>query len=177
MFTFSLQKSLFTFAFFALMTTTSYASKSIEEKTETYNPVPSIMHHISDSHEWHFWGEGENSFTIALPIILYTNTLHVFMSSEFHHNEDGHHVVENKGNKFVNFHGKIYLLNNGELTAQFDEHHQIHQSSLSHHLHRVCHHQCPNIPVPRLGLLGVCLQGEVQLSVAEAPLSQYCFCT
>ena len=114
MFTFSLQKSLFTFAFFALMTTTSYASKSIEEKTETYNPVPSIMHHISDSHEWHFWGEGENSFTIALPIILYTNTLHVFMSSEFHHNEDGHHVVENKGNKFVNFHGKIYLLNNGE---------------------------------------------------------------
>jgi len=125
MFTFSLQKFLFTFAFFALMTTTSYASKSIEEKTETYNPVPSIMHHISDSHEWHFWGEGENSFTIALPIILYTNTLHVFMSSEFHHNEDGHHVVENKGNKFVNVHGKIYLLNNGELTTQFDENHHV----------------------------------------------------
>ena len=28
---------------------------------ELYNPVPAIMHHISDAHEWHLWGEGEQS--------------------------------------------------------------------------------------------------------------------
>ena len=38
--------------------------------TEQYNPVPAIMHHISDSHEWHLFGEGENSISIPLPIIL-----------------------------------------------------------------------------------------------------------
>ncbi len=54
---------------------------------ELYNPVPDIMHHISDSHEWHLWGEGENSVTIPLPVILYTkgNGFDVFMSSDFHH--------------------------------------------------------------------------------------------
>ena len=39
------------------------ASQNSQDSTkkETYNPVPAIMHHISDSHEWHFWGEGDNS--------------------------------------------------------------------------------------------------------------------
>ena len=32
------------------------ASENSQDSTkkETYNPVPAIMHHISDSHEWHF---------------------------------------------------------------------------------------------------------------------------
>ena len=53
---------------------------------EAYDPVPNIMHHISDSHEWHLWGEGDNSFSIPLPVILYTQEgFDFFMSSEFHH--------------------------------------------------------------------------------------------
>jgi F-type H+-transporting ATPase subunit a len=53
---------------------------------ELYNPVPAIMHHISDSHEWHLWGEGEGSVSIPLPVILYTaGNLDIFMSSAFHH--------------------------------------------------------------------------------------------
>ena len=53
---------------------------------ELYNPVPAIMHHISDAHEWHLWGEGEGSVTIPLPVILYTEgNLDIFMSSAFHH--------------------------------------------------------------------------------------------
>ena len=63
---------------------------------ELYNPVPAIMHHISDAHEWHLWGEGEGSVTIPLPVILYTEgNLDVFMSSNFNH---GHSSVV-KGNR------------------------------------------------------------------------------
>jgi F-type H+-transporting ATPase subunit a len=46
------------------------------------------------------------------------------MSSEFHHNEDGHHVVEN-GHKLVRVHGKIYKLNDGQLNAIFDDQHHV----------------------------------------------------
>jgi F-type H+-transporting ATPase subunit a len=95
---------------------TDIHSESITTETsEIYNPVPAIMHHISDSHEWHFWGEGENSATIPLPIILYTDGhLDIFMSSSFHHghsdvkcdtrtyNIDHHgHITEKSGLSFI----------------------------------------------------------------------------
>ena len=84
---------------------------------ELYNPVPAIMHHISDSHEWHLWGEGDQSFTIPLPVILYTNgSLDVFMSSAFEHGKaavkkgdrtyvlDSHgHIIEKTGLHPVDF--------------------------------------------------------------------------
>ena len=31
-----------------------------------------ILGHISDSYEWHFWGEGENAVAIPLPILVYS---------------------------------------------------------------------------------------------------------
>ena len=82
-----------------------------------YNPVPSIMHHISDAHEWHLWGEGDESFSIPLPIILYTEgNLDIFMSSGFHHGHskiskdnrtysiDHHgHISEDSGLTFIDF--------------------------------------------------------------------------
>ena len=53
---------------------------------EIYNPVPAIMHHIADSHEWHLWGEGKKSVSIPLPLILFCDgKLDVFFSSKFHH--------------------------------------------------------------------------------------------
>ena len=56
-----------------------------------YNPVPTIMHHIADAHEWHLWGEGDNSFSIPLPVILYSEKgLDIFMASDFDH---GHSKV------------------------------------------------------------------------------------
>ena len=73
---------------------------------ELYNPVPAIMHHISDSHEWHLWGEGDESFSIPLPVILYTaGNLDVFMSSAFDH---GHSTVK-KGDRVytLDAHGHI----------------------------------------------------------------------
>jgi F-type H+-transporting ATPase subunit a len=80
------------------------------EKTETYDPVPNIMHHIADAHEWHLWGEDEQSVSIPLPIILFTEgNLDVFMSSKFHHG----HATVTKGNR-------IYSI---------DSHEHIHEGS------------------------------------------------
>ena len=64
-----------------------------------YNPVPTIMHHIADAHEWHLWGEGDNSFSIPLPVILYSEkALDVFMASDFNH---GHSKVIKEDRVYV----------------------------------------------------------------------------
>lgn len=96
------------------------------EESEKFNPVPVIMHHIADAHEWHLFGD----VSVPLPIILWTdNGLVTFMSSEFHHNDDGTVVVERKGLSFVKNHEKIYQLNAGETEAMFDEEHHITNAS------------------------------------------------
>ena len=108
----------------------SEQTKSQEEAAKvksgeaTFNPVPVIMHHIADAHDWHLWGEGENSVTIPLPVILWDNGLQVFMSSKFHHNEA---VVESNGNYYINFHEKIYKTDaQGTITPHVDEKGVVH---------------------------------------------------
>ena len=108
----------------------SEQTKSQEEAAKvksgesTFNPVPVIMHHISDAHAWHLWGEGEKSVTIPLPVILWDNGLQVFMSSKFHHNEA---VVESNGNYYINFHEKIYKTDaNGTINPHVDEKGAVH---------------------------------------------------
>ena len=65
-----------------------------QDEAGIYNPVPTIMHHIADAHEWHLWGEGDNSFSIPLPVILYSEKgLDIFMASDFDH---GHSKVIKK---------------------------------------------------------------------------------
>lgn len=61
-----------------------------EHKEKKFNPGELIMHHVSDSHEWHIatLGEGEHAshISVPLPVILWTpNGWDIFMSSEFHH--------------------------------------------------------------------------------------------
>ena len=66
--------------------------------------------HILDSHSWHLFGEGHDAVAIPLPVILKTdNGLVTFMSSEFHHDVHGMHVVEKNGMRFVNYEESIYL--------------------------------------------------------------------
>ncbi|HEY4539144.1 MAG TPA: F0F1 ATP synthase subunit A [Faecalibacter sp.] len=86
----------------------------------TFNPVPTIMHHIGDAHEWHLWGEGENSVSIPLPIILWDdNGLNVFMSSKFHHGEE---IVESNGNHYLLYHEKVYKTDaNGTVNIHVDD--------------------------------------------------------
>jgi F-type H+-transporting ATPase subunit a len=65
--------------------------------------------HILDSHSWHLFGEEHHAVSIPLPVILKTNQgLVIFSSSAFHHDVDGKVVVEKAGQKFVNYHEKIY---------------------------------------------------------------------
>lgn len=121
-------KIIVTFAL-ALLPVFSFASKedSLVEAEKEFNATDMILHHIGDAHGWHFYGEGENSFTLPLPVILYTdNGLVTFMSSEFHHDTEGHHVVEKNGMSFVNLHEKIYQLEEGAHEVGFDkEHHPL----------------------------------------------------
>lgn len=96
---------------------------------EEFNSVEMIMHHISDAHDFHFLdytdSEGvEHAVSIPLPVILYTNNgLVCFMSSAFHHNDDGSYVVSKRGTNFVKYHEKIYQLNDGASSLAFDERH------------------------------------------------------
>ena len=63
-----------------------------DKSSELYDPVPTIMHHIADAHDWHLWEWKDNPVTIPLPVILHTSEgFDVFMSSEFNH---GHATVQ-----------------------------------------------------------------------------------
>jgi len=86
-----------------------------------------IQHHIADSHDFNLFSytndEGERKhFGFPLPIIIWTsNGLTTFMSSEFHHNDNGEVIVEENGLKFAKIHSKIYELEPGATSVNLDE--------------------------------------------------------
>ena len=88
-----------------------------------------ILHHIKDSHDFSLWSytndAGERKHVgFPLPVILWSSEgLVTFMSSEFHHNDDGHVIVEKKGLKFAKIHSKIYELDANAATVTFDKDH------------------------------------------------------
>ena len=122
----------------ALFSITSFASESetkhdkqndggrinTKEEVEAY-----ILHHIKDSHDFSLFSytsdDGERKHVgFPLPVILWSSEGMVsFMSSEFHHNDDGHVLVEKNGLKFAKIHSKIYELDKGASTLSFDETH------------------------------------------------------
>jgi F-type H+-transporting ATPase subunit a len=66
-----------------------------------------VKHHTQDVHDFHIFSDNSagKHYGFPLPVILWDNGLHVFMSSKFEH---GHKVVESKGNFYKLEHGKIY---------------------------------------------------------------------
>ena len=127
-----------TIALVAFFTMSSFASGSdkkhdnqndggrvnTKEEVEEY-----ILHHIKDSHDFSLFSytdsDGERHHVgFPLPIILWTSEgLVTFMSSEFHHNDDGHVIVEKNGLKFAKVHSKIYELDADASAINFDEEH------------------------------------------------------
>lgn len=118
----------FLLALIALLTVpVAFANEGKENhEEEGFNVNEMIMHHVTDAHEWHLWGEGEKTATVYLPIILIDNGLQVFSSKSFYHNEPvevvvdeatqekAHYFVDATG-KYALFHEKIYTLENGAL--------------------------------------------------------------
>jgi len=91
--------------------------KDHEDEKHEFDASGHAVHHALDAHEFHF----TDGLVIPLPVILYTdNGLVTFMSSEFHHTDDGSHVVEKDGMKFIKVHETIYQLNAGESEAHID---------------------------------------------------------
>jgi F-type H+-transporting ATPase subunit a len=129
-------KTALSFVFILFVTTVSIASSVKEDsKDKPFNPTDMIMHHVKDAYGMHIvtLNEGkdnESHVTIPLPVILWTNNgLTTFMSSEFHHDYNGQVIVEKNGSRFVNYHEKIYQLNDGETKVEFDKsHHPINAS-------------------------------------------------
>lgn len=95
-----------------------------------------IQHHLKDSHDFHLFsyfsdnGE-EHHVGFPLPVILWgENGFTAFMSSAFHHDDEGMVIVEKGGSKFVRNHGKIYELNAGATSVQMDaDHHATNAST------------------------------------------------
>ncbi len=88
------------------------------------------MHHIADSHGWHLFDWNDHPVSIPLPVILYTEQgLVVFSSSLFHHDQEGMHVVEVDGQRFVNIHEKIYYASDvaNEHGVYADMDHETHE--------------------------------------------------
>jgi F-type H+-transporting ATPase subunit a len=114
----------------------SGAAPKSESESDNHGAVSSeaeiseyILHHIKDAHDFHFFSyndaEGHRKHIgFPLPVIVYSSKgLRTFMSSEFHHDDSGHHVVESDGVSLVKYHEKIYELNEGVHAVEFDETH------------------------------------------------------
>ncbi|WP_339902519.1 F0F1 ATP synthase subunit A [uncultured Cyclobacterium sp.] len=78
------------------------ASDGDEDKTSF------IMHHIKDSHEWHFATIGHTHVTLSLPVIIYSSDrgLEFYSSSSFVDPETHHFGVEHNG-YFIDDHDKL----------------------------------------------------------------------
>ena len=75
-----------------------------EKEAGKEDPTGFIMHHIKDSHEWHFFNVGHTHITLPLPVITYASDrgLEVFTSSDF---QD--HSTHKFGKEFA--HNGIYI--------------------------------------------------------------------
>ncbi|MGB6151352.1 MAG: F0F1 ATP synthase subunit A, partial [Pricia sp.] len=130
--------------FILLLLSLSFFQGFSNEPQEDEGPVSSkeeideyIQHHIKDSHDFHLFSytadSGERKHVgFPLPVILWSsNGLVTFMSSEFHHDDEGEIIVEKGGSRFVKYHTKIYELQAGAETIAFDEeHHPVNASKV-----------------------------------------------
>ena len=85
-----------------------------------------IKHHLQDSHDFHFYTDNKTNthYGFSLPVIVWTSKgVRAFMSSAFHHNDDGHVLVEKNGVTLTKIHSKIYELNSGATAVTFDDTH------------------------------------------------------
>ena len=125
-----------------------------------------ILHHIKDAHDFHLFSytaNGERKHVgFPLPIIVWSsNGLTTFMSSAFHHDDDGKVVVERNGSSFVKLHSKIYELEAGASQVEFDETH-----------HATNAHKVLDFSITK-SVMGILLVGLFMLIVFSSLAKQY----
>jgi F-type H+-transporting ATPase subunit a len=88
-----------------------------------------IDHHLLDSHDFHLFTDEASGkhYGFPLPVILWDNGLHFFLSSKFHHGEE---IVESKGNYYKLYHSKIYKTDAQGTINYDDSHHPINDKPL-----------------------------------------------
>ena len=85
-----------------------------------------IAHHLKDSHDFHLFTNNKTGTHVSfpLPVIVWTKDgLKTFMSSAFHHDDNGEVIVEKGDARLVKLHSKIYQLDKGATEVAFDEEH------------------------------------------------------
>ena len=90
----------------------SIASESEEEESAT----GFILHHVQDSHDWHFATIGHTHITLPLPVIVYGEErgFDVFMSTEFYN--ESHEMVATGPNGYkLDDHGHVVAVKNGKV--------------------------------------------------------------
>jgi F-type H+-transporting ATPase subunit a len=115
-------KRLISLLFLAFIVATPVFSQEHHEEAthheEKFNAGTMITEHIGDSHDWHVFGEGENSVSVHLPVIIYNSErgLSVFSSGKFEHGHAAYNGYKLKGNEVqaVNEDGSV----NEELTKK-----------------------------------------------------------
>ncbi len=126
-----------------------------------------ITHHIKDAHDFHLFSytadSGERKHVgFPLPVILWSsNGLVTFMSSEFHHDDEGEVIVERNGSRFVKLHTKIYELEAGATEVKFDEEH-----------HATNAHKVLDFSITK-SVMGILLVGLFMLIVFSSLAKQY----
>ena len=96
---------LFTLTVLLSSVSVAEADDVAADPNEPFNPGDMIMHHILDSHVWHFW-DGHYG-TLYLPVIVYSEErgLEVFSSSHFY--DEHHDIIPYNGYRLDHEH--IYL--------------------------------------------------------------------
>ncbi len=76
----------------AAVTEEHHHADAHEQKSEKFDAGKLITEHISDGHDWHIMGEGANSISLPLPVIIYSKErgLDIFLSSNFHHGHNAY---------------------------------------------------------------------------------------
>ena len=104
---------------FAQEDDTSIDKEVVQDKFDTKEM---ILHHIKDAYGFHIIDINDQSISIPLPVIVWTeNGLTTFMSSKFHHDSEGKVTVNVDDEKFVNYHEKVYKLNSGANQLKLNE--------------------------------------------------------
>src|SRR5690606_41600 len=83
-------------------------SPSLFAASDEENKTSFIMHHVKDSHEWHFATFGHTHVTLPLPVIIYSpdRGFEFFMSSDFQDPETHAFGVEHAG-YYIDSHDKL----------------------------------------------------------------------